>query len=614
MPQSESHASPSFGQVVARAVSRRTVLAGSASAALLSLFGCASTTGTGKGARPPSAKIGADANLMQFNPVTLREAATPNGRSWPLVSRDYEFDLILPWGDPINPTGPKFRWPPNAVDQAVQIGTGHDGMWFFPSSDSPNSKGVLAINHEFGSTATILGKSLPQSLEEVRVSQHAHGVSILNIERVDGRWKSVGGDNVRRVHVNTPVTFSGPAANHALLANRSDDVPKGTLNNCAFGHTPWGTYLTCEENWAFYFGTTRSGFSPTIEQQRYSLFGRSFYGWHNFDPRFNLQSEDYANESHRFGWIVEIDPHDANQVPVKHTALGRFGHEGATVAVGKDDRVVVYLGDDSGHEHIYKFVSSASYQKLLSEGKSPLAHGQLYAAKFNEDQTGEWIPLSLDNPALAERFKDDAEIVTYVRIAAKIVGATPMDRPEWITIGPNGEAYCTLTNNSRRTVPNAANPMAPNTHGHIVRWTDSDHHVGLTFTWDIFLMAKDTQNTEELFDSPDGLWADSEGRLFIETDGNQSDSDTSINNQLLVADTNTGEIRRLFTGVNDCEITGLAVTPDQRTMFVNIQHPGVSNFRPGEEGRIFPALGETTSVPRDCTVVLEKKDGGVVGS
>lgn len=614
MSQNDTNASTPFDQVIASALSRRRVLVGSAGAALLTLFGCTSTSGNRAGQPNTSGNLATKPGLMQFNPVTIGEAASEKGRSWPIVSTDYDFDLILPWGDPIDPAGPQFSWPPSAEDQAIQIGIGHDGMWFFPSSESPNTKGVLAINHEYGATATILGKSLPQSLEEVRVSQHAHGVSIVNIERFGGKWKTVGGDNVRRIHVNTPVTFSGPAAEHALLKNRTDDGPKGTLNNCAFGYTPWGTYLTCEENWAFYFGTTNSGFNPSIEQQRYSLYGRSFYGWHNFDPRFSLQSEEHANESHRFGWIVEIDPNDGSQIPVKHTALGRFGHEGATVVVGKDNRVVVYLGDDSGHEHIYKFVSSASYQSLLREGKSPLAHGQLYVAKFNEDQTGEWIALSLDNPALAERFKDQAEIVVFARIAARIVGATPMDRPEWITVGPNEDVYCTLTNNSSRTVANAANPMTPNIHGHIIRWRDSDHHTGLDFTWDIFLMAKDTQNTEELFSSPDGLWADSFGRLFVETDGNQSDSETSINNQLLVADTQSGEIRRLFTGVNDCEITGLAVTPDQRTMFINIQHPGPSNFAPGDRSRIFPALGETASVPRDCTVVLTRKDGGVIGS
>ncbi len=611
LPEDDQSQSSPFHQVVEDAFSRRTVLTGTASAALFTMFGCAITNNGLRGATDKDSN--GPSELMQFSPVSLQKATTPANQQWPLISDDYQYDLILPWGDPIDPSGPKFSWPPNPEDQAQQIGIGHDGMWFFPDPKRPNTKGALALNHEFGSSTVIFGKLVPQNLDEARVSQHAHGVSILNIERIGGKWKVVGGNNSRRIHVNTPVEFSGPVANHALLHNPANNMPRGTLNNCAMGHTPWNTYLTCEENWPFYFGSTSSEFEPTEEQKRYNLVGRSFYGWHDFDARFDLQDDGFANESNRFGWVVEIDPWNARQRPVKHTALGRFGHEGATVAVGRDKRIVVYMGDDSGGEHIYKFVGNSDYETTLGRGISPLADGRLYVARFNDDFTGDWLELSTDVSSLAERFADDAEILTFPRIASKVVGATPMDRPEWIAIAPNQDVYCTLTNNAGRTEPNAANPMAPNIHGHIVRWRDSDDHTGTTFTWDVFTLARDTQHTESLFSSPDGLWADPDGRLFVETDGTQTDGESTINNQLLVMDSNSGEIRRLFTGVSGCEITGLAVTPDRRTMFINIQHPGVEARSP-TTGHTFPDLGGTNAIPRDCTVAISRKDGGIVGS
>jgi hypothetical protein len=305
--------------------------------------------------------------------------------------------------------------------------------------------------------------------------------------------------------------------------------------------------------------------------------------------------------------VVEIDPFDATQTPVKRTALGRFKHEGVAITEGRGKRVVAYMGDDERFDYIYKFVSEDNWKKMRRAGKSPLDHGTLYVAKFNDDGTGEWLPLSIDNPALAARFADQAEVLTFARMAADVLGATPMDRPEWTTVAPNGDVYCTLTNNSRRTVADAANPMAPNPDGHIIRWRDADQHVGTTFTWDIFLIAADTHGTEDSSASPDGLWADPDGRLFIQTDGGQKDG---LNNQMLVADTMTGELRRIFTGVTGDEITGITVTPDRRTMFINTQHPGegdptVTNF---------PAELDGVTVPRDCTIVITRKNGGIIGS
>lgn len=555
--------------------------------------------------------------LIGFNPVSVAEGSGPV----PAISSDYQYDVLIPWGEPIEPGGPAFNYPPTAKDQAEQIGIGHDGMWFFPKTEwfkyyysrqrrLSSRRGMLVVNHEFGRNSHVLGKSFPESLEDVRTSQHAHGVSVVEIAKRKGQWRTVKSKNARRIHVNTPVAFSGPVADSELLQTPNGNIPLGTVNNCANGYTPWGTYLTCEENFNGYFGASNreSAWVATPEQERYGFSDNGFgYGWHLFDRRFDLSDADYQNEENRFGWVVEIDPNDATQKPVKRTALGRFKHEGVAVTEGKGRRAVAYMGDDQRFDYIYKFVSADSWRAMRRRGVSPLDEGSLYVARFDEDGTGEWLELTIENPALAARFSSQAEVLTYARIAADILGATPMDRPEWTTVAPNGDVYCTLTNNSRRTEPNAANPLAPNNDGHIIRWRDTEKHTGTRFVWEIFLIAEDSHDTEDTYSDPDGLWADPDGRLFIQTDGGQKDG---LNNQMLVANTATGELRRLFTGVTDCEITGIAITPDRRTMFVNIQHPGdgdpaVTNF---------PAPQDGVTVPRDATVVITRKDNGIIGS
>lgn len=548
-------------------------------------------------------------SLIGFDAVTIAQGTGPI----PTISADYEYQVLIPWGTPLQPGGPEYDGDPNtrptAAEQTQQIGIGHDGMWFFPIGRS-NDHGMLAINHEFGSNSTVLGKSSPESLEDVRLSQHAHGASVVEIQKnPNGVWSVVPSDKSRRIHVNTPVTFSGPAANSPLLQTPAGNSPKGTVNNCSNGYTPWGTYLTCEENFNGYFGATDE-WTPTEAQARYGFSNGGFgYGWENYDDRFDLSKADYENEENRFGWVVEIDPMDASQTPVKRTALGRFKHEGVGLTVGRGGRVVCYMGDDQRFDYIYKLVSSKNWQALRAQGKSPLDEGVLYVGKFNDDGSGEWLELSMNNPVLAAKFSSLDEILVYTRLAADAVGATPMDRPEWTTIAPNQDVYCSLTNNSQRNIADAANPLAPNPDGHIIRWRDGDRHVGTTFEWDLFVIAQNTHGAgdETTFSDPDGLWADPDGRLFIQTDGGQK---KNLNNQMLVADTTTKEIRRLFTGVTDDEITGLTVTGDRRTMFINTQHPG--NGNPAVTN--FPAAQGSGKIPRDCTFVITRKDGGIVGS
>ena len=593
-----SSASAEFTQVLDRHLSRRTVLRGSLLAALGSLLPASSLQAAGQ--RP----------LIGFRPVPVASGHGP----LPTISPDYEFQVLIPWGTPLSADVPAWDGHPlqrpTARQQEQQVGIGHDGMTFFPFQQH-SDHGLLVINHEFGYNQHMLGKSSPTNLEELRRSQHAHGVSVVELQLKDGVWNVVRESAWnRRIHARSPVRFSGPAAGSPWL--KPEQSARGTLNNCSNGHTPWQTYLTCEENFDDYFGANKD-WTPSDRQARYGLIAAGQgYDWHHLDPRFDLSSEQFPGEENRFGWVVEIDPFDPDSVPVKRTALGRFKHEGAALVEGGDGRVVVYMGDDERFNYIYKFVSSDDWRKLRERGQSPLDHGTLYVARFNDDGSGVWLPLSMDSAVLRERFESTAEMLTFTREAADLVGATPMDRPEWTAVGPDGSVFCTLTNNTERQEPTASNPRAPNPHGHIIRWRDSGNHLGTTFSWDIFLIADETHGTDDpdTLSSPDGLWIDPDGRVFIATDGDQ---EKGLNNQLLVAAADAEGrpvLHRLLSGVTDCEVTGITTTPDRRTLFVNIQHPG--NGDPTLT--CFPAPPGSQRIPRDCTLAIRRKDGGIVGS
>lgn len=553
---------------------------------------------------------------INFAPVPVSEGSGP----MPTISSDYEYQVLIPWGTPLESGITEYTGDPNtrpsAADQERMIGVGHDGMHFFPI-EGRNSEGIMAINHEFGTNGHVLGKDAPETDEDVRLSQAAHGVAMVHIKRGRNGWKVVTDSPFnRRITPNTPVIFAGPAQGSPVIAPEAG--ARGTVNNCSSGYTPWGTYLTCEENFNGYFGDSEGSWTPTEEQERYGFSPTGFgYGWetHSSDRRFDLAGDENPNEDNRFGWVVEIDPMAPGQPPVKRTALGRFKHEGVAIVEGKGGHIVAYMGDDQRFDYIYKYVSSGNWEEMIAEGISPLDRGRLHVAKFNEDGTGEWLRLTINNPILAQRFSSQAEVLTYARVAADLLGATPMDRPEWTTVAPNGDVYCTLTNNSRREEANPPNPLTPNEDGHIIRWRDNANHVGNSFVWEIFSFAQDThaEGDERTFSDPDGLWVDPGGRMFIQTDGGQM---KGLNNQMLVCSvyddggSQSLDIKRLFTGVTGDEITGLTTTPNRRTMFINTQHPGngdplLSNF---------PAEPDGVTIPRDSTFVITRKDGRVVGS
>jgi secreted PhoX family phosphatase len=493
----------------------------------------------------------------------------------------------------------------------------------------------------------------PWTAEKVAKSQAAHGVSVIEITLAEGRWTVVRPSQyARRITAQTPMRFTGPAAGHALLKTVADPTGTrvlGTVNNCANGATPWGTYLTCEENFNGYFvnptgdvkGVSDSGQKLDIlkGQTRYGIAKTGFgYRWHEHDQRFDAAR--HPNEPNRFGWIVEIDPFDPHNEPVKHTALGRFKHEGAMVTLRADNHVVVYMGDDERNEYIYKFVSEGTYAPNdRAANLRLLERGTLYVARFNADGQGEWLALVHGQPGLdaTAGFPSQAEVVVQTRAAADKVGATKMDRPEWIAVHPTTrEVYCTLTNNSNRGTDKGpavdpANPRAKNVYGHIICWREEggDPKAG-KFQWDVFVFCGDPAMAEadkhgtikgDIFGSPDGLWFDARGVLWIQTDIstsvlNKGDYANIGNNQMLAVDPATGDTRRFLTGPNGCEITGVVTTPDGKTMFVNIQHPGETASERSDPNNptAVSAWPDGKGRPRAATVVIRKTDGGVVGS
>ena len=616
----------------APALAERRLVLKSAAAAVTALLGPA----TGASRAATGTALGFTAV-----PASLQDAVR--------VPPGYEFQILYRWGDPTGIAGnlPAFR--PDAAntaeEQAAQAGMHHDGMFFFPLG-TDGRRALLVINHEYTDERQLHSDGAkPATRDKVMKSLHAVGVSVIEIERQSESWQQVLPSRyARRIHGRTPMAISGPAAGHTLLQTAADPSGRqvlGTLANCAMGVTPWGTYLTCEENFHGYFGADKTAVAPTdAAARRYAtLPGGQWVDWYRFDERFDLSKNPH--EPNRFGWVVEIDPMDPTSTPVKRTALGRKCTESATCTLTTDGRVAVYMGDDARFEFIYKFVSRDRVRPGgYAANRDLLDHGTLYAARFDADGRGRWLPLSPDNPVLKteNNLAGPAEVLVRARLAGSAVGATPMDRPEWVAIHPRtGEVFVSLTNNAQRGTPgrpdvDAANPRAANLGGHIIRWTESGHDAAATtFQWDQFVLAGDPavpgaatrypSSTADPFGAPDGLHFDSAGLLWIQTDmsgqaiGKGAYANLG-NNALLCADPSTGAIKRFLTGPNGCEITGCVVTPDRSTLFVNIQHPGeTSDAGGGSANSAWPdGTVPGSARPRSATVAVRRRDGGPVGT
>jgi uncharacterized protein len=566
------------------------------------------------------------------------------------VPRGYTATVLLRWGDGVgSPMGvPSFRMDASnsAAEQALQCGMHNDGMQFYSlpfhlNGANSSRNGLLVLNHEyFDPTLLHVADRRPYDAERFQKELNAVGVSVVEVEIRDGKWVVVRPSRFgRRITASTRIALSGPAAGTSILSTELEPTGRqvfGTFAGCAHGRTPWGTYLTCEENFHVAFVNTGT---MTEDQRRYEMPARLAYNWPAQDERFNAAR--HPNEFHRFGWVVEIDPFEPDSQPVKRTALGRFAHEGAALAIGADRRLAFYMSDDKAFEYIYKFVTHYPWDPTnRAANRDLLDHGYLYVARFNADGTGDWLPLIHGSNGLtkANGFLDQAEVLVRSRQAADQLGATKMDRPEWCAVHPvSGEVYCTLTNNELRGAPgrpgiDRANPREGNPFGHIIRWREVDGAVDATrFSWDIFAMggeawaadpANPARQKGDSFGSPDGLYFDGNGMLWVMTDVsprsiNSGPNARFGNNQMLAVDPKEGTFKRFLVGPRGAEITGLTGTPDGRTFFVNIQHPGEGpqpntpdNPRRFSNWPDFDPKGR----PRSATVVIRKDDGGVIGS
>ena len=600
-----------FDAVVERAVSRRGFLGGA-----LAFGSGAAVMGTGLFGSATSAR--AQGSAFAFQPIGIAtdfDIHVPQGYQWkPLVR----------WGDALFSDAEGAYSPENGVSADLSdrvFGENTDGMEIFADGD----KIILAINSEYANPDINLPvdtDGVPQSAEQVQMLKNIQGVTVLEIaDQGDGYQVVVDSSYNRRITHETQMTMDGPAEGSGLVRTNADPEgksPKGTMNNCGSGKTLWGTYLTCEENFNGYFGTTGDR-EPTEGEIRYGIGGEGRYAYEKFDARFDLSKE--PNEPNRHGWVTEINPLDPQSTPVKHTALGRFKHENAEMVQANDGRIVVYMGDDERGEFIYKYVSNGTWAEGQPTG-GLLSDGTLHVAKFNDDMSGEWLPLTPETTGM-----DMAEMLVFVRMAGSKVGATTMDRPEWIAANPlRVEAYCALTNNKNRGVkPNAGgdetpvsgpNPRETNNFGQIVRWRPTgEDHGAADFTWDLYVMAgnptvydnkyggSDNVNEGNMFNSPDGMAFSSDGMLWIQTDGddsNEEEFEGQGNNQMLVGDPETGEIARFLTAPNGAEVTGLTWSPDRKTAFVGIQHPGGS--WPDNVGK-----------PRSSVISVWREDGATIG-
>jgi secreted PhoX family phosphatase len=619
----------SIGELIERRLSRRDALRG--------------LTGLGVAAVMADHLAGTPAQAAGPSSLTFTEL-TRGLDGMHHVPDGYEAQVLIRWGDPIVSGAPAFDPAKlTLAGQQKQFGYNCDfiGLHALPPGSRSGDRFLMVVNHEYTNTNLMFagmgsGRSanLKSSKEQCEIELAAHGGSVIEITREGGGWKVVPDSKyARRITGTTEMTVSGPAAGHDKLKTSADPSGKkvlGMLNNCAGGETPWGTWLTAEENFNGYFGGDAAKMPDAKAYKRYGISKASWYGWVNHVDRFNVEKE--PNEPNRFGWIVEIDPYDPASTPVKRTALGRFKHEGCHHAMAKDGRVVIYMGDDERFDYVYRFVTARPYNATdRAANRNLLDEGTLHVARFNDDGKVEWLPLVHgQGPLTAENgFNSQADVVIHARVAADFLKATPMDRPEDVEANPvNGRVYVMLTNNGNRTANqvNRANPRASNTQGHVVEIAPKDgDHASPEGTWSIFLMAgkpgidagaryhRATTDNGWL-SCPDNCAFDSKGRMWIATDG--APVAASIADGVYGMDT-AGYGRALprlfFQAPSGAEVCGPTITPDDRTMFVAVQHPGEDPGSTFEKPSTrWPDFKD--GPPRPSVMAIVKKDGGVIGS
>ena len=567
------------------------------------------------------------------------------------VAPGYDAKVLIRWGDKVLADASAFDIAgQTGAAQAGQFGYNNDFQAFLPLplGGQGSNRGLLWVNHEYAEAHMMFpglgSKGTAENVTQLHaeVEMQAVGGSVVELARGADGWKVVLGPLNRRITATTRIRLAGPAAGSARMRTGADlagDTVIGTFGNCAGGVTPWGTILTCEENFDMYFAGDASKGPEAAGYKRTGLTGKPRYGWARFDSRFNVNTE--PNEPNRFGWVVEVDPYDPQSIPVKRTALGRFKHEGANTALTPDGRVVVYSGDDQRFEYLYRFVSRDRFNPAdRGANRDLLDHGTLSVARFDDTGGVSWLPLVFgEGPiTMANGFSSQADVVIDARRAADLVKATPMDRPEEVETNPaTGRVYVVLTNNSSRKAEqlDGVNPRAGNLYGQIVEMIAPSRdgkpdHGADSFTWDMFLLAGNpampghkAKYGDELSASgwlacPDNIAFDNLGRMWIATDQGEEQHKYAIGDGIWACDTSGPgrAVTRMFYRVpTGAEMCGPEFTPDNKTFFVAVQHPASD-----DEGSSFDAPSTRwpdfvdTMPPRPSVVVITKADGGLIGS
>lgn len=631
-PECNTSGNQDFRSIASAVFSRRALFGLGAVAAVavavgvgrdvpLSAPGAAGVSGVGVSSGKPG-RAGLSFRPIAPVPAEIDAMTVPSGYTWKPIIR---------WGDPLFPATPTFDITAQTPEaQAQQFGYNSDYLDIV--ADPSGKTGVLVNNHEYVNPQLMFPPTADAAELRRRgdIYKAAQGMSVVDIRRrkVGDPWEYVvGGGRNRRITVETVFELTGPAAGSDLVKTAADPQGrrvKGTLGNCAGGTTPWGTILSGEENFNGYFAWA----ADTPAQKRYSSSSTTSTstGWEQYDPRFDAHNPGYVNEPNRFGYIVEIDPQNASSTPRKHTAMGRFKHEGANIHVASDGRVVAYMGDDERHDYLYKFVSKNRISGSRKKNLTLLSEGDLYVAKFSGDSpaseitgtgtlptdgafdgSGIWIPLTRGGKSAVAGFSIE-EVLVYTRLAADAVGATKMDRPEDVEPNPvTGKIYVALTNNSRRTAVDEANPITGNRYGHVLELTETAGHSGTTFGWSVLLLCGDPATFENAYfagfpkelvspiSCPDNVAFDSAGDLWISTDG--APSTIGYGDGLFkvpLTGEERGHVQQFLSVPRDAETCGPVIHDKEGLVFVAVQHPGEDGTFT-EPRSLFPDYGSTAS-------------------
>lgn len=472
-----------------------------------------------------------------------------------LLAQGFEHTVLIRYDDPLTP--------------ALRFGTHNDFLHFVPLPGK-SLEGILWANHEYMHPVLVHQQhaNAPRTKKHMEKEMQVIGGSLVHIKNENGAWRYIeNSPHNRRIDARTPIPFAGG------VAIQGQRTAMGMVTNCSGGYTPWNTLLTCEENYDIYYGDV-----SFINRKR------------KFEPRKKMNwYEHFPNPPEHYGWVVEVEPFTGKAK--KHTALGRFEHEGATVSLSKSGKIVVYMGEDRKGGGIYKFIS---------ESASSLEKGTLYVA---DTQKGQWIPLDLkSNSALKPHFTTQLEVLTYASYAAEVGGGTPQDRPEDIEVDPvTGNVIVSLTNN----VENG------NIYGGLLKIVEKDgDHGALEFSSEIFLAG----GLENNFACPDNLAFDHKGNLWMTTDmaeyhireGRYSGLGNNGLFYVPMSGPHAGRAYQVASAPTDAEFTGPTFSPDHKTLFLSVQHPGAETMDPQHPTSTWP---DRNGLPKSSVIAVKIPDG-----